>query len=379
MTTSTYKHFGMAGKQASPNIHSNTERTVSPSMFKKTTALIFLVVTATTLFLHERTNNTSGQENHICRVESTSSKELIYSLSERLYSQHPKLPQLIKKLNEKFPDERESIIEILGKINTSTEPQDFQEENVLIDIFECLSLSSKEDKEEFKAKFASGFLERFVIDGDKLEKICIKAINSKGDNTKTLETMFELLTLEELKLKEIKEALVENFSIVLLDFDFSIFNENHHNKIREMFAGGDKNKHRELIEEWNSSEEEIYEESESALNFVNSLTLGQERIYVEDLIKSYNMTKSFRKLFNDCLVSLISKNNDDSKTDKIIDRFNNNNKDISIKIWVEYFNVLRNVIIKRFKALIEKGIENTLLEQFVKKLQESVLEKGIGE
>ena len=149
MTTSTYKNFGMSGKQESTNIHSNTEKIASPFSFKKTATLILFVVDATTLLHHKINNNTSGQSNYVCRVESTSSQKLIPDLSERLTALYPNISQILEKLNKKFPAEEKLITKIIEKMNMFNKPQGFQEVD-LVNILECLSLSSKEDKKEFK-------------------------------------------------------------------------------------------------------------------------------------------------------------------------------------------------------------------------------------
>ena len=368
MTTNTYKHFRMVEKQVNTNIHSNTERTVSPSIFKKTATLIFFVVTATTLFLHERTTNTSGQSNHICRREL---KDTVILLNKQVDTLPKDIWKTIEDLNNKLPKEEDlNNLEriIRGKINEIKETPKYIDLQLRNYIFECLSLSPTKDQEEFKTKINSGPLKSVNINDSELEQICDVTLRSNGDNTKTLKTIFELLANDELTSKEIevKEALVTNFLIGLVDFDFSKLHENHVEKIKGMFVGGNKNK--ELLKEWSNSIEEMFNKTESVLTFANSLSLDQEGIKFKEIVNALNMIKSFNKLYYDCLDSLIF-NDNASGIDKIIEVFSNNNKN---DIGEESFNYWINLLIEKCELLKVENVENTLLESLIVKFKENI-------
>ena len=93
----------------------------------------------------------------------------------------------------------------------------------------------------------SGFLKSVVIDDIKLKEICYEALVSNGDNTETLETIDDFLSGDELNLKEIKEALVLNFLVGLVDFNFYALHKRYHRNINIMFADSDKKKLRKSL------------------------------------------------------------------------------------------------------------------------------------
>ena len=107
MHTSTYKHFEVYGKQASTKIHSNADRTISPSIFKKIAGLILLVVAGTTLFLHERNNNMNGQSNHVYMVELKDILDKVVLLNENADILPENISKTIEELNNKLPKEED--------------------------------------------------------------------------------------------------------------------------------------------------------------------------------------------------------------------------------------------------------------------------------
>ena len=250
------------------------------------------------------------------------------------------------------------------------ELENTQDKQLLNSILECLFLTLKEDKENFKLKFASGFLKSVVIDDEKLFVICGEAIHSNGVNTETLKTIFKLLAKDELNLKEIKEALVKNFLIGFVDIGGFNFDENHESEIKRMFSGGNKNQHRKLLKEWSDKEEERINKIVSLGMFANSLSLGQKGIRIERELNDANTFKLFIQLYYNCLDSLIC-NNNDSGIDRIIEEFNNSsatNNDVDERI----FDSMKGNIIERFYLLRDDDAENSLVKSLIKKIQEKV-------
>ena len=375
MTTNTYKHFGVKGKQTSSNIHTNTERRVSPFISKKTTALFYFIVTTIVIFLHGRNNNVLRQSNYICRMSSRDTKYRMDEVTKTVTAIYPNILPIIDKLiiglsMEEYLEKMENII------NKSNETKDLEYSDVLHSVFECLSLSSKEDQEEFIIKITSGPLKSDVLGENELDTIVQNASSHFVVNTNTLITILGLLSgNKNIDVKEIRNLLIKNFLIGLGYPVFSRVVLKSNKEIKKMLYGRDIDKSKNLLKQFYNEERESINSASYVASFIDSLTMERER--KEYQVRKFEQycfhLKYYYKLFYDCLEILIETNGDDilNRANNIIILFNSyyNNRGFRNKDEVDTYNDFRFIIIKRFQGLIDNFIINRTFESFVNNIE----------
>ena len=390
MTTSTYKHFRGVRKQANTNIHFNTEKAVSLFIVKRTASLVFFLLAAIALFLHERNHTTSGQSTHVCRVDSHGTHDIqtiknmypnisktINMLNKELPAERELIEDFEKRINKKFEEKINKLIEpqefqgvenlkIIYKLNT---PEDFQELEDFNYILDCLFLYDKIDLEEFKTKFTTGPWIGIDFKYWMFFDIYREVYNASGDNSKSLRGILKLLGEEKIDMGKIRNLIIENYLISLGSMKFSSEKTPEKDRaIVRIFSRGESSK--ELIKKFRDEEEKTQDISEYIASLLDLLS-GSGKVEIFELfIKEAQILKTFIIFFYGYLDSFID-NKDAGSRKTLITVFNNNNKVFSQRRNQALFDRQRSETIKSLKVLTSFS-NNEDWKQFAEDLEKNL-------